>query len=804
MKKLFTFKTILILAIFIIAIILNVIKNPAPAKAQNSFNNFSPFIMSGDNNLRTVNNKWNTNLGTSTPSGAKLNIWSDGINPPLLVTDTSSSTLFTILADGNVGIGTSSPFAKLAVENTGIGHTLLISDEANDESAFLIDADGLVAIGTSTPYQTGLTLVVDGEISSPHGEESERFGKNSSATGKQSVAFGNNARANNLRSVAFGSGAIVADDANMGTALCWKSNFAEDDGIAIGFGASIPTGDDGIAIGNNSIAGFKAVAISSQAEALANLSFALGFNSTITSNAQKSIVFGDTGLITEADSFGFGADVLVHTANTAVFGSDTSAISNLFFGKGATSTSPTAYTINGTAGYGTNIAGGGINFSGGQGTGSGAGGAISFWTADGGASGDSQNTLAEVMRITDNGLVGIGTANLSATLPGDVLHVAGTKNSITIPSSGGIMISDLTSMAQGVGGAIIFRGNWTGTTETTAATIHAYKSNGSGSSFLFDLVFNTRAVGGNTEKMRITSNGNVGIATTTPVEKLDVNGNIAIRNVGLSKFYGSGGGQNSFNYMQGYDPSFGSMNFHVSGESSNILAMTLERGTGHMGIGEMTPEFGLELSASSSLGYLGLGSSDGDVFIIDGNGNVGIASSSPFVKFGLVGDAYIKGDLTVEGDILSDNDELDAYGIDTFAIANGAWDTVTFPSFNETAGDMTFDGIASTTIARTAKYEINLDLFGDKTAGGTAKIEVSLFVNNLQYTDSSGNNPCSAERDVTNDSVTGFFELHCIAHLNASDIVVIKARANSANARFNMSGGNITNPANRKLLIDFE
>ena len=62
----------------------------------------------------------------------------------------------------------------------------------------------------------------------------------------------------------------------------------------------------------------------------------------------------------------------------------------------------------------------------------------------------------------------------------------------------------------------MFSGNQTGTTLTTAATIHAYKSNGTAGNVAFDMAFNTRVNGGNnTEKMRITSGGNVGIGPET-------------------------------------------------------------------------------------------------------------------------------------------------------------------------------------------------------------------------------------------------------------------------------------------------
>ncbi len=52
---------------------------------------------------------------------------------------------------GNVGIGTTSPFAKLAVENTGSDNSFIVGDEANDSSPFVVDASGNVGVGTDSP-----------------------------------------------------------------------------------------------------------------------------------------------------------------------------------------------------------------------------------------------------------------------------------------------------------------------------------------------------------------------------------------------------------------------------------------------------------------------------------------------------------------------------------------------------------------------------------------------------------------------------------------------------------------------------
>lgn len=53
---------------------------------------------------------------------------------------------------GNVGISSTSPYAKLSITNTGTGPSLVVEDSTSpDTSPFIIDASGNVGIGTTTP-----------------------------------------------------------------------------------------------------------------------------------------------------------------------------------------------------------------------------------------------------------------------------------------------------------------------------------------------------------------------------------------------------------------------------------------------------------------------------------------------------------------------------------------------------------------------------------------------------------------------------------------------------------------------------
>jgi hypothetical protein len=96
----------------------------------------------------------------------------------------------------------------------------------------------------------------------------------------------------------------------------------------------------------------------------------------------------------------------------------------------------------------------------------------------------SNGTLAERMTIRDDGNVGIGT-----TSPGSPLEIKQSANTI----SGGLILRDTT-------------GGFTG---------RAYVTTGN---FIL-------GQGGN-DNLALSSTGKVGIGTTDPQEKLDVNGNI--------------------------------------------------------------------------------------------------------------------------------------------------------------------------------------------------------------------------------------------------------------------------------------
>lgn len=69
------------------------------------------------------------------------------------ITDRFSMAGATLVAKANgyVGIGSTTPSAKLTIQNTGTGNSFIVEDQANDTTPFVINADGNVGIGISNP-----------------------------------------------------------------------------------------------------------------------------------------------------------------------------------------------------------------------------------------------------------------------------------------------------------------------------------------------------------------------------------------------------------------------------------------------------------------------------------------------------------------------------------------------------------------------------------------------------------------------------------------------------------------------------
>jgi hypothetical protein len=166
------------------------------------------------------------------------------------------------------------------------------------------------------------------------------------------------------------------------------------------------------------------------------------------------------------------------------------ASGNVYFGNGVNVASPANSFLLATNGSGTDIAGASMTIQAGRGTGAGAGGALAFNTAAAGTTGTTLNAATERMRINTAGNVGIGTSSPAYKL---VVSAAGASGIEFGPAYSGT--ANLIQHYSRSGGVYVDAVN--------DAAQHRFATSG-------------------TERMRIDSSGNVGIATTSPAGLLEV------------------------------------------------------------------------------------------------------------------------------------------------------------------------------------------------------------------------------------------------------------------------------------------
>lgn len=349
--------------------------------------------------------------------------------------------------------------------------------------------NGNLGIGTASPAEKLHVIgngIVSGYLSSPgSGSGTEKYGAGSSvgttnysyaagfaatATGNQSVAIGYLAQANYL-SVAIGSSASAT-----GAASTVVGTGASDNGAnyvtAIGASISNPVYFSGGSYLNSGMIN-------------------IGYNN---SSAGHSLTY----LI--------GANLSTDRSNQMLIGNGLAGgfLTDIVLGGGLSNSLAGSYgpmVMRTTDGNGTNAPGMSFTFKGGKSTGSADGGSLAFYTTPAGTSGSSLNTEQERMRIAANGAVSF---NGSTGTSGQVLTSAGSGGAPawTTPTS-------ITATAWGLNGngSTTPGTNFIGTTDAQRLVIKT----------------------GNTEQATILTNGNVGINTASPEQKLDVNGVLQVR-----------------------------------------------------------------------------------------------------------------------------------------------------------------------------------------------------------------------------------------------------------------------------------
>ena len=169
---------------------------------------------------------------------------------------------------------------------------------------------------------------------------------------------------------------------------------------------------------------------------------------------------------------------------------------------------------------------------------------------------------AERVSIMADGKVGIGT-----TAPGDILEAAGAGRSMGSTNRSVAKFESTTSNK----GGVMLGGTSYGVNDS--ALIFPSVSTGS-------LILNV-GLNGDTLGMAIQSNGNIGIGTVTPTNKLDVEGNIGVKSGKVVRFYDSG----NSNYSTIDSPASGAIAFSTGGVADAAYITN----AGNVGIGTAAP-----------------------------------------------------------------------------------------------------------------------------------------------------------------------------------------------------------------------
>ncbi|HEY0980159.1 MAG TPA: tail fiber domain-containing protein, partial [Candidatus Paceibacterota bacterium] len=306
------------------------------------------------------------------------------------------------------------------------------------------------------------------------------------------------------------------------------------------------------------------------------------------------------------------------------------------------------------------------------------------------------NAVSSLILQANGGNVGIGTAT-----PNSSLEVVGASKLVTDGGRPNVNIFTSDAYAADLGGSLGLGGkyNAVSTSYTNFATIVGRKENSTLNNVAGYFAILTRANSDPLERMRVTSEGNVGIGTTTP----NINGNVSttLTIQGSSTNRGSLELATTTGVANG---TIGQITFHNGGTLTNIISATTDsvnadsgllkfftkptagsiaermriETNGNVGIGTTNPStirLYVETNAAAYGQYIynphasgnGLGiqaaldsthyalnvvtGNNNPLFMVRGDGRVGIGTTNPYTKLHVAGAALITNEGNVAGDV---------------------------------------------------------------------------------------------------------------------------------------------------------
>lgn len=245
---------------------------------------------------------------------------------------------------------------------------------------------------------------------------------------------------------------------------------------AFGLNATV-TGSDALAVGNGASSAASGTAVGRVAQAGSGAS-ALGVDAQAL--GADALALGSGTRAGSTNSIALGADSQTTAANQLVIGdsSGTAFISQVVIGDGVTSATPNSFTLQGTSGNGSNIAGASVTLAGGQSTGSASGGNVVIQTSSAGGGGSGLNSLTTratfdssnnlylgngVTAAAPNSFSILGTGSSTSGTAGGSLTIQGGAGNGAI-SGGTVSVIGGTAGATGTGGNLTVRAGSGGAT----------------------------------------------------------------------------------------------------------------------------------------------------------------------------------------------------------------------------------------------------------------------------------------------------------------------------------------------------
>ena len=211
--------------------------------------------------------------------------------------------------------------------------------------------------------------------------------------------------------------------------------------------------------------------------------------------------------------------------------------------------------------------------------------------------GNSTTTPTKAMTLNQEGRLCIGTADANARL--NVVAASSSTDATSATSLAAYISASNTNTTNNNFTGIIF-GDRTDSLDFVTGMLCQITDH---TNNYGNLQFFTNSSGGRTEKLRITSGGNVGIGTSSPTSKLNVAGRLdvdGLQNQNTAEIFANSTSGQSFGLLVNGGSTSGDYcaNFRDK-DAGNIMIL---RGDGKVGIGTSTPSVKLSVTSSNASG----------------------------------------------------------------------------------------------------------------------------------------------------------------------------------------------------------